>query len=412
MNKLAAGIAIIFVLIIAGGIYYFYFYNNPSGNVSIALTDPANVPAGTQSLNISYSGVQAHTIGSSGSSWTSLSTSGSIDLLSLYNSSIDLGSFSASNGTVIDAVRFNVTSASIEINNTIYPVILSSQQLTATVSGSNVVNGTTKILVDLSPTVMEVLSQNSTTFIMVPSMAAVIIPHDTNIIIKAGATENLNKHEYQCLFNETPKISITSASLSMDGNSTSLSITVKDNSNRSVILRQVLLFGNPSVYLPNISVQPEANLGGEISIGAAGNVSVLRGGKPQVLNSTVSNALPIISREMINIGERLALLRSITFQISPNGTLFIPFFRCTAAIVGNNHVGISPLRTVCPVNVNYSSFEEGYTLSAGQSVTLTFNGKILLGLGYFQVNVVPGKNYNIVVQGSGLTRAYTNVTAT
>lgn len=74
-------------------------------------------------------------------------------------------------------------------------------------------------------------------------------------------------------------------------------------------------------------------------------------------------------------------------------------------------MAVSPDRSVCPNFVDYSYFEQGYNLSAGQSVTLAFNGQVKLGFGTFIENVIAGNSYKLVVQGERDARASTNVTA-
>ncbi|VVB77040.1 Uncharacterised protein [uncultured archaeon] len=60
-----------------------------------------------------------------------------------------------------------------------------------------------------------------------------------------------------------------------------------------------------------------------------------------------------------------------------------------------------------------SEFEgvQGYALSAGSSVTLTYTGKLLVNEGSLQMNAVPGDRYVISVQGVGGSFASTEVTA-
>ena len=256
MKGFAVGaIAIVVVAIVAVVflIHYIQFGAVSTGNVILSLTDPANVPSGTQNLSITYSAISVHTIGSNTSGWTNLSASGGVDLLSLSNSSIVLASTSIPNGTKINMLAFNVSNAQITINNTVYKVILPSNRIIAHINSTQSINGTVKVLLDLSPTVVTIVTANSTVFIMVPSIRAVIIPNPSQIIRTPGAKASLDLRDKAELEDITPNISISAVHLATANNITNLQVTVKDNSNTSVLIRHVQLFGNQSVVLPKFN---------------------------------------------------------------------------------------------------------------------------------------------------------------
>ncbi|MCL5009590.1 MAG: DUF4382 domain-containing protein [Candidatus Parvarchaeota archaeon] len=409
MNKLpiAMGIAVI-VIVAVLLIYEFYPKVYSSNNVILSLTDPANVPVGTQSLTVSYSSIMVHTNGSANSGWTSLGYSGNINLLGLNGSILTLGAFFAANGSKIDMIKLNVSSANIVINGTSYQVTLPSNQLVIHVNGANTVNGTTNVIIDLSPTIMMILTSNSTIFLMVPSASVVVIPHRASIPTSIGAISKLGETETHALEDASPNLSITSASLSNAGNITSLSLTVKDNSNVSVILRHVLLFGNQSVILPTVSTG--GSLGSITTTKIEDNGNIVENHSD--IGSSYSNENETRT-DIVKIGENLVHFRVLNFQIVQNGSMLLPFLRCSPTAIGGEDNGIdaSPAKSICPAFVNYSYLREGYNLTTGQSVTLVFNGEISLGRGTFITNVISGDLYKLVVQGTNGARATTNVTA-
>ncbi len=427
----AAGILVIVIAVVAVAVFFLYTPSGAQNNVVVSLTDPANVPSGTQSLNITYSSLSVHTIGVNTSGWTNFSNTGSVNLLTLANSSITLGSFSAPNGTLINLVKFNVSSASIAINNTIYPVTLPSGQIVAHINGTKIVNGTAKVLMDLSPTIVTIVTANSTIFIMVPSIRAVLVPHPVSVDITPGAIAQLHSQDRIRLEDITPNISITSASISNLNNITTLHVTVKDNSNTSVVLRHVLVLGNESLNLPKFNITGvregyRGSIEGGVSIGQPSGITIsARGYSSDFTNGTnqtsgnhsnetigATNETEI-ENEFINMGQNIARMRTLTFQINSNGTLFIPYLQCTQQIGGNGEdIGPTPAHSVCPAYVNYSAFRTGFVLNSNQSVTLTFTGSLVLGEGNYQVNVVPGNAYNLIVQGENGARAQTLVNAT
>ena len=220
-------------------------HNTLNGSVALQLTDPPEVPAGTSSLVINYSSLQVHIMGNSNATWISSNASGSVNVLSLLNVSQTIGTIHAPNGTQIDMVRFAVTSAKITVDNITYPVVLPSVFVTAHVTSSNGINGTSSILMSFSPSVVTLLTSNSTVFVMIPSLKAVIMPQGTNqTTLKVGAREGLRPEAHYKFEAVVPNITITNASLRVSGNSTLISITIKDNGNQSVTLKDVYLKGN------------------------------------------------------------------------------------------------------------------------------------------------------------------------
>lgn len=227
-----------------------------ANQVAFRLTDPPKVPNGTQALNITYSSIQAHVAGSGNvSGWISGSGSGTIDLMNLINTSQVIGTGKIPENASIDSVRFSVSSAEIVVNSTEYNVTVPSGQFTASVTGSGTVNSSSSILIDLSPVVAAIYTENSTVFVMVPSLRAVVVGNGKSAF-RIGDTKPLSHDDVDVLNNTVPKISITGATLSVVGNSTQLEVTVKNNANSSVTLDNVELFGTPSVFIAPNSVYP------------------------------------------------------------------------------------------------------------------------------------------------------------
>lgn len=246
MNK--ALYILVAVIVIGIAAYALYRPAQPSGLVTLQLTDPPHVPDGTSSLVINYSSVQVHV---AGSGWANLSVSGTMDLMSLINFSRVMATLNVPLNSTIDNVRFNITGASITVGNATYPVTLPSRQINVSVHAEPRANATTNLLMDMSPTVATIVTNTSTVFVMVPSLRAVIVYGNAvsraNATAAVGRTEALNHTVKRTLEDARPNITITNAELSSSGNSTSISITVMDNSNRSVQLKHVLVFGNESI---------------------------------------------------------------------------------------------------------------------------------------------------------------------
>ena len=372
MASRLVGYAAAVVVIIAIAVIAYVYTTTPSNNLFISLTDPANVPVGTQSLNVTYSSLMVHTTSGNASGWINVPGRGTLDLLMLYNFTTLLGSVHVANGTIVNMVRFNVTSASIALNNTDYPVTLPSSQITVPVLGANIVNGTQNLLTDLAPTVVTVITANSTVFIMVPSVKAVLIGSSTAISGRAiGSREALAKTERSRLNDITPNISISSASLSSLNNVTNFSVTVADNSNQSVRIKHIMITGNQSVFSNRTTPLPD---------------SISTEQKTYDNNRSVISPGPGNNRSNPETPEIEHEASTFNFLVGTNGSLFLPSLE--------------------------SNFEgEGYNLSAGQSFTFKFSGKLGFGENHVVFNFVSGNTYKVTVQGERDSRASINITA-
>jgi hypothetical protein len=158
-------------------------------------------------------------------------------------------------------VRFSITSAKIIINGTTYNVTVPNDEIiSAQLAAQTKVNSTSSILVDLTPTVVTVYTDNSTVFVLVPSVKAVEIGRE-NVTAKIGFRRNLSAVERKNLGHATPNITITGASLNTSQqNVTSFSVSVKNTGNDSVIINHVLVYGNDStLVMPGFNVNVTAN---------------------------------------------------------------------------------------------------------------------------------------------------------
>ena len=221
-----------------------------NGTVAFMLTDPAQVPSGTTALNVTFSGARLHETGATNSSgFVDINASGTINLLSLLNVSQTLGIASLNKTKAYDSIILNVSSSTITINGTAYNVTLPSNKLDVHVSNVNGTSGA--VLVDLSPTIVQIISANQTMFVMVPSVKAVIVGSSNvnSTVIKVGARARLNANIHSKLSLATPNVAITNASLSEEANRTDFSVTVKNSGNSTAYVNHILLFGIMSMNL-------------------------------------------------------------------------------------------------------------------------------------------------------------------
>jgi hypothetical protein len=274
MNKGAiVGAIVLLVIIIAGAYLILQNQANLGSNANLAvisLTDPPNVPNGTTSLMISYSAVQAHVVNASSSGWVNIQGSGSVNLLSLVNVSQIIANSGIAANSTINMVRFKVNSANITINGVTSNVSVPSSMITANVSNSG--NGTSHVLVDLSPSIVSIYTNSSTVFVMVPSVRAVAFAGSRGNV-QIGARAQLNSSE-KAEIAARPNLSITSESVMSSGNTSTVSVTVKNNGNQSITIRHVMIHGSMQVVVkPFASVDASENANANSSEGTGINAS-------------------------------------------------------------------------------------------------------------------------------------------
>lgn len=222
--------------------------------VPVRLTDPPHVPAGTQSLVIAYSSVAVHTP----SGWVASNSSGTIDLMSIQNVSQVIAGVKLPANSTIDNVRFNITSAIITINGTSFNVTVPNPQISAQISGSGQINQTNNLLIDMSPTVVAIYTNNSTVFVMVPSVKAVLTPGSAQAFARGNnVSESAKERQYEIgekselsisdinyLSRANATFKLSNAYLNSTNDSVGIRITVTNTGNKSVVLRNILVVGN------------------------------------------------------------------------------------------------------------------------------------------------------------------------
>lgn len=164
--------------------------------VAVQLTDPPKIPAGTQQLLITYSSVELHS-SSSGSAnqsqWVTASGNGTIDLLTLTNVSQTIANAKIASNSMINIVRFNITSAQIVINGTTYNVTVPSGKINIAITGGQKINSSSSsVLIDLYPTVNAHGSANGTVYMMVPAARAIVV--NSNASVKINANVGSSSH--------------------------------------------------------------------------------------------------------------------------------------------------------------------------------------------------------------------------
>jgi hypothetical protein len=146
-----------------------------SGTMQLSMIDPPNVPSNVVAVYVNYSSIQVHVANAGNQSgWYNITSSGSINLMKIVNSSKVLGSASLPSGTY-NIVRFTITSAAVTVQNSTgglknYTASVPSGMVQSVITGGvNVKGGTTSaLLVDISPRV----TYGGNQYTLIPSATA------------------------------------------------------------------------------------------------------------------------------------------------------------------------------------------------------------------------------------------------
>jgi hypothetical protein len=320
------------------------------GTLSIMLTDPPRVPAGVTAVYVEYSDLSVHISGAGNNSgWTKLTNGGSIDLMSTVNISQTIAAVKVTSG-VYNALSMNVTSATVTSNGRNYTAFVVGGYLFVPIAGGGVQVNDSKpsaAIIEISPLVMNIGSQSNLEFIVRSTAIAWPVPSGqvTGEMQHQGFRFPLAGMRWWERFNQnaTANLQITSASLSSDSFSVSVTAPSQTTTIRLVV------------------VSPLAQaIGG----GRWGRI-------PVGLSSTA------------------------VFVVETNGSI-VPirqFVRVNIPAGGD--------QSLHDIRIGLMSL--GYNLTSGSSATFSYTGPI--GLGYeiprmMQATIVPGQQYAVTVIGT------------
>ena len=456
------GPVIAVVLIAIAGVALIAHGLPSSSQYVVQLTDPPQVPMGTQALIMGYSNVELHESGMpAGSGYISANAVGSVNLMNLTNVTETIATLSVPAAARFDSVSFSITSAKVVIDNRTYDAAVPGGMITVPISAA--ANQTGGVIVDFAPAVLQLYnSGNSSVFAMVPSAKAVAVGRSSVSVsaYQVGVRTTLGVQNSEML-GAASNLSVLGGALVSTGNSTEVSITVKNGGRSAVILRHIIISGYMKAIVSsrnNSGMQPPANL----SLSANGSVLAQdRGGIDTAVNGTVNASETALGDGMGSMDGRLpgnaaanssasakasetigGILNSSenkTAEIEQIGRLVNSVLNATViadlhdsnataprvsvtihqAIVFNNmyHGNLNFLigsngRLFLPssdqeVEGNFS----GYTLGPGQSVTFTFSGVISPGSSRNVVEIIPNQTYGVVVGGEEGASAGTDVIA-
>ena len=326
----------------------------PAGTLSVLLTDPPHVPNGVTKVYITYSDLAVH-VSEAGNQtgWSVLKAGGSIELLSTVNVSRTISSVKVAKGDY-NLLRFNISSAQVTYNEKNYTAFVPSSELTIPIIGGIEVNASkpSATIINIEPTVFNIGSTSNPEFIIRHVARAFPVPSSqvSEEMEHEGFKMSLSGKAWWKNLREkfTANAQVSGATLTPS----SLGLTVKSTGSQSTKLRLVVV----------------APLAPSFSRGHEGLPAMLSG--------------------------------SAIFVVYPNGTL-APLQKF---ILAQYSPGMER------DDFTKALASEGYSLTAGASATLSYQGTITLGFQLQKIaagqSVVPGQQYLVTVIGDEALASY------
>jgi hypothetical protein len=243
-----------------------------SGTLSVMLTDPPTVPAGTTDIYMTYNKLGVH-IAQDGneSGWDVLSQSGTIDLMKTVNVSQTLAVGKLPSGGKFNALGFNITSVVVTYNGVNYTadLVYGEHILFVPIPGGISISSaqTQAVLIDMTPKVLLLGTPSNPTFAFLPQARAYVVPTSaipaqaTNV----GERHDLEQDSWWNAMERSSQFAVTGVHLTPN----SLSITVENDGNASVVFRLAAVMSQFSTSggdapIPQVSeifvVEPNATL--------------------------------------------------------------------------------------------------------------------------------------------------------
>ncbi|MDG7008295.1 MAG: hypothetical protein JRN06_08620 [Nitrososphaerota archaeon] len=324
---------------------------------AVQLTDPLVVPPGTRQLNLTYSDLELHL--QSPSQWIRTNASATVDLVQLVNLSRTIALVNIPNGSVVDTVKFDISSVQARVNGTVYSVTTPTNIIDVPIVGATEVRNLGAALLDLSPRVLEIASGTSAYLFMVPSATAVVRSGATvtQSSIQPGSESIVTSDDKNKLASAVGAAEVVSNRLSASGNATTLSFTLKNT-------------GNVTLYL--LAVEGRGNFTSMIQSTCA-TLTDSGDGKHTTTTTSCAEGGPEHPNEVM---------------MAVNGTTLLQ-------VKGENHAA-----TVGPT-----------VISPGQSVTISFSGILTTGSNNIPFTPASGLTYTFHLDFSNDVHVSFNVTA-
>lgn len=386
---------------------------------AVMLTDPPTVPAGTTQLNMTYSNLSLDVVSSDGtSSWTSVGSSGTVNLFSLVNMTQTIAATTIPTNSSIDKIQFTIVNVTATVNDVVYNVTTLSNTLVLNVANPQVNQTLSGILIDFSPTLVQIQATDANGnlvnyYVLVPSATATVVNGLDQAQARVGTIVRLNQNGMErinrVVQDFSQNLTITSASLTVSGNTTSLSVTLQNQGEVTfnvfgITLQDLNQTSDNSNQFPWSNNALEGFGMNSIPFQINGT-SLVPMSVPELRIQSMHTMIPSYEGQSAGTSSGMPSLRGFR---GPQ----LPF-------LGKSHNGPTLGPQMGQQSSNDASSSSFLALAPGQTVTLTFSGVIVLQThGDFFDNagtaITPtvGNTYNISLMGEGFSTYPVIATAT
>jgi hypothetical protein len=225
-----------------------------AASFTVMLTDPPNVPDGTTLLDLNYSDVSLHVTYPNGTiEWLPVGSSGNVNLLSLINMTETIASTTIPVGSAIDKIQFTIADVEAVVKGELYNVTALSNTLVVNVANGNVNQALSGVLIDFNPTLVQIKAADANGvlvhyYVLVPSATATVVGNLDKAQVNVGTVVKLDDDDCKELEKTrrefSNNIQVVSASLKVNGDVTSLSVTLKNEGASEARIFGLTLNGN------------------------------------------------------------------------------------------------------------------------------------------------------------------------
>lgn len=285
--------------------------------IPISITDPPQVPPGTQALYINYSSLMIQVEYGNSTEWLNLNSSGRLDLMSLINESQVIGLAGIKPNSSIKAITFNITSSTITVDNVTYAVYVPVKHVMASLNNSKIINMSSGLLIDFTPVITIINTRNLTLFVLVPALKATVLSspvgYGPNQISRVQLTFPIGKFPIEKSGNAffstppLPNLTVTNSSLDISGNSITFSTTLSNDGSRNITIVNLQIrnnttsqfsgsfvvsagsgsmSGGPNILVTKIIRSNGIQGGGQTSLNYGDNLSTYPAGYTNIGNDT------------------------------------------------------------------------------------------------------------------------------
>jgi hypothetical protein len=225
-----------------------------AASFTVMLTDPPNVPDGTTLLDLNYSDVSLHVTYPNGTiEWLPVGSSGNVNLLSLINMTETIASTTIPVGSAIDKIQFTIADVETVVKGELYNVTALSNTLVVNVANGNVNQALSGVLIDFNPTLVQIKAADANGalvhyYVLVPSATATVVDNLDKEQVHVGTVVKLNDDDCKELEKTrrefSNNIQVVSASLKVNDDVTSISVTLKNEGTSEARIFGLTLNGN------------------------------------------------------------------------------------------------------------------------------------------------------------------------